>query len=220
MPKMRKQEAVGGRRADRSVERIYAAAETEFGRSGLGLTNIDDIAKRARVSKELIYHYFKRKDQLYTETINRFGVSFWNHLLEIDFTQPDALQVVRVFAYRLASFYRDNTHAARFVLDQVFRDGAQFRAERKQVALRTELFGSLTPVLARGAAAGEIDPHMSAPRLFFLAVSVTLGHLAVAGLLASFQLELPELDHQTDPALDVADLVVKLASAANAPRHG
>ena len=42
----------------------------------------------------------------------------------------------------------------------------------------------------------------------------------VAGLLASFQLELPELDHQTDPALDVADLVVKLASAANAPRHG
>jgi AcrR family transcriptional regulator len=210
---MRKQDVAGGRRADHSVERIYAAAETEFGRSGLGLTNIDAIAKRACVSKELIYHYFKRKDQLYAETINRFGVSFWNHLLETDFTQSNSLQVVRAFAYRLASFYRDNTHAARFVLDQVFRDGAQFRAERRQVALRTELFGSLTPVLARGVAAGVIDPHMSAPRLFFLAVSVTLGRLAVTSLLCAFQLELPELDYEIDPALDVAELVVKLARA-------
>lgn len=125
------------RSADDSIERIYRAAEIEFGKEGLGLANVDRIAQRAGVSKQLIYHYFKRKESLYTETVNRIGTSFFKDLLSTDLEHPDPLQVVRDFAYRTTKFYADNNYAARLVLDQVLKGGANFHANRRHIILRT-----------------------------------------------------------------------------------
>lgn len=59
-------------RADREQEILDAATEA-FGRSGYAHTSVAVIARRADVSKPLVYDYFGSKDGLYLACLDRAG---------------------------------------------------------------------------------------------------------------------------------------------------
>ncbi len=66
MPKKRSDEKKPQRRnpvATRS--KLLTAARREFAKSGLAGARVDEIAARAGVNKQLVYHYFGDKDALY-----------------------------------------------------------------------------------------------------------------------------------------------------------
>src|ERR1700743_1786542 len=46
-------------------QKLLAAARREFAASGLAGARVDEIAARAGVNKQLVYHYFGDKDALY-----------------------------------------------------------------------------------------------------------------------------------------------------------
>jgi TetR/AcrR family transcriptional regulator len=56
---------------DRTREAILAAAQHEFGEKGLSGARVDEIARRARANKRMIYHYFGNKDGLYLAALER-----------------------------------------------------------------------------------------------------------------------------------------------------
>ncbi|KKI88498.1 TetR family transcriptional regulator [Bacillus sp. SA1-12] len=60
------------RNAERTRKSILKAAREEFFEKGYTGARIESIAKRAGVNKQLIYHYFKGKEQLINETIEDF----------------------------------------------------------------------------------------------------------------------------------------------------
>ena len=51
-------------KADERKKQILTAAFNEFTKKGFAMTSMDDIAKKAAVSKGLIYHYFDSKESL------------------------------------------------------------------------------------------------------------------------------------------------------------
>lgn len=53
-------------------ERILKAAVEVFAEKGYDAAGVDEIAKRANVTKPLIYYYFKGKQTILDESINRF----------------------------------------------------------------------------------------------------------------------------------------------------
>lgn len=55
----------------RTQERILAAAQTEFARRGFDGARVDAIIARAKVSKNLLYHYFHGKEDLYVRVLER-----------------------------------------------------------------------------------------------------------------------------------------------------
>lgn len=59
------------RDAEASRARILDQARAEFVRHGLNGARVDRIAEAADVNKNLIYHYFTSKDQLYLEVLER-----------------------------------------------------------------------------------------------------------------------------------------------------
>ncbi|GAA0337966.1 TetR/AcrR family transcriptional regulator [Bacillus carboniphilus] len=63
------------RDAERTRRKILAAAKEEFFEKGYTGARIESIARRANVNKQLIYHYFKGKDELINETIADFANS-------------------------------------------------------------------------------------------------------------------------------------------------
>lgn len=63
------------RDAERTRKKILEAAKDEFFEKGYTGARIDSIAKRAGLKKQLIYHYFKGKDELINETIDDFATS-------------------------------------------------------------------------------------------------------------------------------------------------
>ena len=59
------------RKDDRPAE-ITAAALAAFAENGYAATRVDDVAKRAGVSKGLLYLYFKTKEELFKAVIRSF----------------------------------------------------------------------------------------------------------------------------------------------------
>jgi len=54
-------------------ELILKAAQNLFTKFGLAKTTIEDIARRARMGKASIYYYFKSKEAIYQEVIDKEG---------------------------------------------------------------------------------------------------------------------------------------------------
>src|ERR1051325_8578352 len=52
-------------------EQILAAALVEFGERGLAAARLEDIAKRAGLSKGTIYLYFPNKEELFREVVRQ-----------------------------------------------------------------------------------------------------------------------------------------------------
>lgn len=59
------------RDAIRTQEKILAAAQAEFARRGYDGARVDAIVARAKVSKNLLYHYFRGKEDLYVRILER-----------------------------------------------------------------------------------------------------------------------------------------------------
>jgi len=56
---------------ERTRERILTAALREFSAKGLAGGRVDRIARRARINKRMLYHYFGNKDDLFREILRR-----------------------------------------------------------------------------------------------------------------------------------------------------
>jgi len=54
-------------------ESILAASKELFSRFGFKKTAVDDIAKKARVAKGTIYNYFRSKEEIYQDLLQREG---------------------------------------------------------------------------------------------------------------------------------------------------
>ncbi|MGH8222755.1 MAG: helix-turn-helix domain-containing protein, partial [Woeseiaceae bacterium] len=59
------------RKEDRPAE-IAEAALAEFSEKGYDATRVDDVARRAGVSKGLLYLYFRTKEELFKAVVRGF----------------------------------------------------------------------------------------------------------------------------------------------------
>ena len=62
------------RRKEERPQEITAAALNAFAENGYSATRVDDVAKRAGVSKGLLYLYFKTKEELFKSVIRSFVI--------------------------------------------------------------------------------------------------------------------------------------------------
>jgi len=61
----------GGRNPQLTQQRILEAALQEFSAKGFAGARVDVIAKRARINKRMLYHYFGDKEGLFREVLRR-----------------------------------------------------------------------------------------------------------------------------------------------------
>jgi AcrR family transcriptional regulator len=78
------------RTPERSRAQIIEAATQEFAEHGLAGARVDRIAKRARVNKQLLYHHYGDKQQLFREVLHRMVVET-SSLLASASAEPGAL---------------------------------------------------------------------------------------------------------------------------------
>jgi AcrR family transcriptional regulator len=65
------QEKMGGRNPQQTQQRILEAALEEFSAKGFAGARVDVIARRARINKRMLYHYFGDKEGLFREVLRR-----------------------------------------------------------------------------------------------------------------------------------------------------
>lgn len=161
-----------------TIRKILEAARTEFGANGFDGTKMEHIARRAGVSKQIVYFYFQGKDELYWELLKDISIKTNEHLLQIPFDDlaPDA--AVRAYIEAVYDLYANDPVLGMVSLDQSMHQGAQLRSINEIRLLQKALVERLEEVVRRGKAKGVFHPDIDSNNLEFMTVIITVGCLS------------------------------------------
>lgn len=145
-----------------SREAILKSALVEFSTKGYSGARVDEIAKRAGVSKPLIYEYFGDKDAVYAAALKETYVQIraGEETLDMEDLSPEeAISALVIFTM---DHYRKNPWFIRMLNTENLRGGTTIRDIDNLSGIQSTLVSKLTSVLEKGHSLGvfrsEIDP--------------------------------------------------------------
>ena len=153
---------------------ILDAALAEFAERGLAAARLEDIAKRAGVSKGTIYLYFPNKEELFREVIRNSVITYIERAEASLIQTPDATRALRVWMTGYWAWLRSPVFPAmhRLINSEMhsFPDVAAFYAEE----VIDRVHGLVGAMLERAMDQGQLrrmDPLVAARMLSALFVS-------------------------------------------------
>jgi AcrR family transcriptional regulator len=103
--------------ADSTIEAILDAAVVEFEQHGFRRVALEDVARRAKISRTTIYRRFGNKDELIAAVIERENVTLFADIAnELKQAGPQSNYYVEAFTLAILKFRRHR------VLDRMIRD--------------------------------------------------------------------------------------------------
>lgn len=167
------------RQADRRRTELLDAALRLFAEQGFHATTIADIAAATGTAHGLVYHYFRSKDELLSEILERYA--FLPHLRSLLAVSPDrpASEVLTEVAVGFSRMLDDRTDLLRFVVAESNRNPLVAAALGRVMDEGLEL---LSGYLQARIAAGELrlhDPTVPARALFWAIITKHLGQAPV-----------------------------------------
>jgi TetR/AcrR family transcriptional regulator len=163
--------------------KLLAAARREFAQNGLAGARVDEIAARAGVNKQLVYHYFGDKDALYLAVLEWVYAEIRAQERELNLEGLPPEQAIKQLIE--SSFdYLDGHPDFIALLNDENRGGARHvRGSRKLEALHSPLVSLVSKILAEGVRAG----------LFRKGISPVHLYISIAGLSYFFLSNTPTL---------------------------
>jgi TetR/AcrR family transcriptional regulator len=142
--------------------KLLTAARREFAKSGLAGARVDDIAARAGVNKQLVYHYFGDKDALYLAVLEWVyeEIRSQEKTLNLEGLPPErAIKKLIESSFDHLALHPDFI----LLLNDENRNGARHvRASLKVEEMHSPLVSMVSKILKQGVRAGTfrkgIDP--------------------------------------------------------------
>jgi TetR/AcrR family transcriptional regulator len=155
MPKRRPHDLKPQRRDPAATQRkLLTAARREFAQIGLAGARVDEIAARAGVNKQLVYHYFGDKDALYLAVLEWVyeEIREQEHKLNLEGLPPE--QAIRKLIE--SSFDHLAAHPDFIVLlNDENRGGARHvRGSKRLAAMHSPLVSMISKILGDGVRSG------------------------------------------------------------------
>jgi len=161
-----------------TVSRIMDVALCEFGTKGFASTSTTDIAKKAGVSKQLLYHYFDGKRDIYSNILKHMAEANYNALLAVDYENLPPLEAIRQGFLALYDIYATDQFSVTIAVDQTLHRGEHIVKDVKSDKLRDELLTKLGASVKKGQEAGEISMAVNATSIHIMAVLLALGRFS------------------------------------------
>lgn len=142
---------------DERKEQIMEAALHVFSRRGISGTKMSMIAAEAGISHGLLYHYFKSKDELFTELVQMAMVGAQSAMIHIYELPGSPLEKIKVLTREIL----DESGTPYFLLIHQARtaEGVPEKAVQLIEQYSMETFvAALLPLFQEGQQAGEIVP--------------------------------------------------------------
>lgn len=146
-----------------TLRRIAQAARREFVSKGLADARVDDIAQAAGVTKQLVYHYFRSKEELFACVLDESSEQAMNELVTLELDHLTPRDALRALLQRMVQPYHEGE------LGALAQEGIRFHESRATprnsfTALAPRLRLKLKDTLERGIASGDfradVDPDM------------------------------------------------------------
>ncbi|HEY8333058.1 MAG TPA: TetR/AcrR family transcriptional regulator [Tardiphaga sp.] len=147
-------------------QKLLVAARQEFAQSGLAGARVDEIAARAGVNKQLVYHYFGDKDALYLAVLEWVYEEIRAQERQLNLTGLAPDKAIKKLIE--ASFDHLAAHPDFIVLlNDENRNGARHvRGSRKLEAMHSPLVSMVSTILAEGVKAGTFRAGVNPVHLY------------------------------------------------------
>jgi TetR/AcrR family transcriptional regulator len=153
-----------------TLERILVTARDAFAEHGFDGARLDSIARSAGVTKQLVYHYFKTKEELYGVVLDRVSDEVLSMLDSPDFDRLPPEDAVCAMIDRIFQAYVDRPYIVGMTVDQDLHKGEHISRRSKYMpSVRAFVANRIAPLLERGAREGIFRPDLD-PRLFYWSV--------------------------------------------------
>ncbi|ABE36534.1 bacterial regulatory s, tetR family protein [Paraburkholderia xenovorans LB400] len=153
-----------------TIARLLKEARRAFSAHGLAGARIDDIARAAGVTKQLVYHYFTSKEALFASVLDESAQDVLADLLalELDHLPPvDGLRVL--LRHGFDQYRRDPTLGSLAQESLRFHEHHACATQRNRfVDLAPALVAQMERILLRGIASGDFRSGVDA-RMFYAA---------------------------------------------------
>lgn len=159
--------------AERAPKRIIAAALKEFEIHGIDGARIDNIIKRAKVSKQLFYYYFESKEEVYRITLETVAERAIDEILAQNYDDLSAADALASYFRLVFDQYFELPLMVKSTTDQDHHSGAHISRRNKLRSLTPALVEKVGGLLKRGEATGEFRPGIDV-EFFYAATTIML----------------------------------------------
>lgn len=169
----------------RSIDAIVAAAASEFATHGVDGARMEVIARRAKVTKQLIYHYYGSKEALYIVVLEHFSSLSITETEAHDYESMEPVDAFKCFVNSIFDLYLRYPSLGRFMADQNLHRAAHVTARNKSRAQAQVQENTLKRILTRGAQAGVFRTDMNATFLHGAIMLVMVGCFSSSNTLST-----------------------------------
>jgi AcrR family transcriptional regulator len=135
---------------ERTRAAILSAATQEFTANGLNGARVDAIAKRARVNKRMIYHYFGDKEGLYLAVLEATYEAIRAAELDLHLTDRDPADGMRELVQFTWAYFLAHPEFLSLLGTENLHKAAYLKRSKRIRELHSPLVGMISTLLARG----------------------------------------------------------------------
>lgn len=155
-----------------TLKRIAKAAREEFAAKGLTDARIEDIAQAAGVTKQLVYHYYRSKEELFACVLDESSAHTMASLVALDLDHLLPRDALRALLNHMIRPYRDP------MLSSLAQEGIRYHENHTTprnsfVDLAPELNSKIRRILERGVRSGDFREDVDADLLLAAAALAT-----------------------------------------------
>lgn len=177
-------------------KKILEAAIQLFGQKGFHATKVDDVAKKAKISKGLVYFYYKSKEDLYM-AITKKGTDELKDMIQKAFGKPKektGIEIMTSLVHGYLHFAQEKKvyHEALLyflsLLDQYQSDKGKVNPLliesqyfNKLLQSHHDLAKSGIKAISQGIKDGSIRPDLQAESTFYTLWSMMIGYCQLSG---------------------------------------
>jgi AcrR family transcriptional regulator len=164
----------------RTISRLLDVARAEFADKGLDGARIDEIARRAGITKQLIYHYYSSKEELFAAIIEETAARAMAEFVQLDLDHLAPIPALRAFLYTLFNQYERYPVLATSVVEENRHRGQHVSSRNEFPHATPVVWEKLGRILERGAHTGEFRPGVD-PTTLLPTVALIMGGCFIHG---------------------------------------
>jgi len=156
-------------------EKILAAAIREFADKGLDGARVDEIARRSRVNKNMLYHYFGNKEQLFTAVLERVYDTIRNRQSDLSIRGMEPEEGMRRLVEFTGQVWVEMPDFLRLLSSENLHEARHVRQSSKIVQKYNPLLETISELLDRGVKKGVFRDGVD-PIDLYISISALTAH--------------------------------------------
>jgi TetR/AcrR family transcriptional regulator len=204
----------------RTRERILRNATTEFAAKGYDAGRVDAIARRSKVSKNMLYHYFSSKEGLFVAVLERMYERFRANQQDLSIRIGDPEMAMRHLVAHTFNALLDHPEVIALLNAENLQKGRHIQRSERIRDLYAPLVQTIADVLQRGEQAGTFRSDIDPVTLYLSLSSLAYHYISNQHTLkAAFGIDFTAPERQQAWLAHITEMVVGFCRAEPAARR-